>query len=92
MLYLSRKLGESIIINDTIEMEVVEIKGRSVKLGFTFPSDASILRKELYEKIHQQNIEALSSVGDDLDVLDDLSFDGNILGTPSNKGGAGDES
>lgn len=71
MLYLSRKLGESIIINDTIEMEVVEIKGRSVKLGFVFPSDASILRKELYDKIHQQNIEALGSMGDaDMDGLD----------------------
>ena len=73
MLYLSRKLGESIIINDTIEMEVVEIKGRSVKLGFVFPSDASILRKELYDKIHQQNIEAMASMGED--DLGDMSFD-----------------
>lgn len=73
MLYLSRKEGESIIINDTIELTVVEIKGRSVKLGFVFPQNASILRKELYEKIRQQNIEALGSLGDD--VLDDLSFD-----------------
>lgn len=73
MLYLSRKLGESIIINDTIEMEVVEIKGRSVKLGFVFPADASILRKELYDKIHQQNIEAMQSMSDD--DFGDLSFD-----------------
>ena len=73
MLYLSRKEGESIIINDKIELTVVEIKGRSVKLGFVFPQDASILRKELYEKIRQQNIEALTSLGED--VFDDLSFD-----------------
>lgn len=75
MLYLSRKLGESIIINDTIEMEVVEIKGRSVKLGFVFPSDASILRKELYEKIREQNLAALGSMADD--AFADLSFDPN---------------
>ena len=37
MLYLSRKLGESIIINNTIELQVIEVKGKSVKLGFTFP-------------------------------------------------------
>ena len=88
MLYLSRKLGESIIINDTIELEVVEIKGRSVKLGFNFPSDASILRKELYEKIHQQNIEALGSSGDDLAGLDDLSFDSDMVSKgPGDEGG-----
>lgn len=73
MLYLSRKEGESIIINDKIELTVVEIKGRSVKLGFVFPQDASILRKELYEKIRQQNIEALGSIPDD--IFDDLNFD-----------------
>lgn len=77
MLYLSRKEGESIIINDKIELTVVEIKGRSVKLGFVFPQDASILRKELYDKIRQQNLEALTSIGDD--VFDDLIFDPHAI-------------
>lgn len=79
MLYLSRKEGESIIINETIELTVVEIKGRSVKLGFVFPQDASILRKELHEKIRQQNIAALTSI-DDLS-LDDLMFDPKAIPT-----------
>lgn len=73
MLYLTRKEGEAIIINDTIELTVVEVKGRSVKLGFVFPQDASILRKELYEKIRQQNIEALE--GFDSDMLEDFTID-----------------
>ena len=73
MLYLSRKSGESIIINETIEMTVVEIKGKSVKLGFNFPDDASVLRKELYDKIHEQNIAAMGSL--EGDMMDDLSFD-----------------
>lgn len=73
MLYLSRKMGESIIINETIEMTVVEIKGKSVKIGFNFPDDASVLRKELHDKIHEQNIAAMGSLGDD--IMDDLSFD-----------------
>ena len=58
MLYLTRKVGESVIVNDDIEVTVVDIRGRSVKLGFTFPHGASVLRRELYEKIQQENLEA----------------------------------
>ena len=58
MLYLTRKSGESVVINDDIEVTVVEIRGRSVKLGFTFPQGASVLRRELYEKIQKENLEA----------------------------------
>ena len=58
MLYLTRKAGESVVINDEMEVTVVEIRGRSVKLGFTFPQGASVLRRELYEKIQKENQEA----------------------------------
>lgn len=51
MLYLVRKLDESIIINSDIEIKVVEIKRNAVKLGITFPSTATVLRKELHERI-----------------------------------------
>jgi Carbon storage regulator (could also regulate swarming and quorum sensing) len=69
MLYLSRKLGESIIINNSIELQVVEVKGKSVKLGFVFPPDASVLRKEIHDKISAENVAAHSS---DAGSLDDL--------------------
>lgn len=65
MLYLARKEGESIIINNSIELTVVEIRGRSVKLGFVFPPEANILRKELFEKIKAQNIAAATGEVDD---------------------------
>lgn len=55
MLYLTRKVGESIVINDTIEVTVVEVRGRSIKLGFTFPPGVSVLRRELFEKIQEEN-------------------------------------
>ncbi len=58
MLYLTRKVGESVIINNTIELTVVEVRGKSAKLGFTFPPDASVLRKELFERIREENIAA----------------------------------
>ena len=60
MLYLTRKIGESIIINNTIELTVVEVRGKTVKLGFLFPKEATILRKELHQKIMDQNIAAAS--------------------------------
>jgi carbon storage regulator len=69
MLYLTRKIGESVIINNTIELTVVEVKGRAVKLGFNFPKEATILRKELYDRIMEQNIAAARS-GDDASILD----------------------
>ena len=79
MLYLSRKEGESIIINDTIELTVVEVRGRTAKLGFDFPADATILRKELVDKIRAQNLEAMATTSDeaieDITInLDDVGF------------------
>ena len=61
MLYLSRKVGESIVINDNIEITVVEVRGKSVKLGVTFPPDVSVLRRELYDKIQEENRAAASA-------------------------------
>ncbi len=55
MLYLTRKIGDAVVINDKIEVTVIEVRGRSVKLGFTFPEDASVLRKEIHEKILRDN-------------------------------------
>ncbi|MEO3429461.1 carbon storage regulator CsrA [Pelagibius sp. CAU 1746] len=63
MLYLTRKIGESVIINDNIEVTVVDIRGKSIKLGFTFPSDATVLRREIFERIQEENRAA--AVGDD---------------------------
>lgn len=55
MLYLTRKIGESVIINDKIEVTVVDIRGKTIKLGFTFPPDVTVLRQELYERIQAEN-------------------------------------
>lgn len=70
MLYLTRKIGESIIINNHIELTVVEVRGKTVKLGFLFPKEATILRKELHQKIMEQNIAAATGSGTDLLDLD----------------------
>lgn len=51
MLYLTRKIGESIVINDDIEVTVIDVKGKSIKLGMTFPEDVTVYRREVYERI-----------------------------------------
>jgi carbon storage regulator len=55
MLYLTRKVGESVIINDNVEVTVIEVRGKSIKLGFTFPPEVSVLRREIYERIQAEN-------------------------------------
>ncbi len=64
MLYLTRKVGEAIIINDNIELTVVEVRGKTAKLGITFPPEATVLRKELHDRIMQENLAA--AAGDDI--------------------------
>lgn len=54
MLYLTRKIGESIVINDDIEITVVDVRGKSIKLGLTFPSDVDVYRREVYERIQAE--------------------------------------
>lgn len=75
MLYLTRKIGESIIINNNIEVTVVEVRGKTVKLGFLFPKEATILRKELHQRITEQNIAATKQDADWLEM--DVSFEDN---------------
>ncbi len=77
MLYLSRKIGESIVINNSIELTVIEVRGKTVKLGFVFPPDATVLRKEIHDKIMAENMAAAGSGAED---FDDTEFDLSHLG------------
>ncbi|GEQ20105.1 carbon storage regulator [Clostridium butyricum] len=58
MLIITRKKGESLMIGDDIEIVVSKIDDGSVKIGIKAPKDVSILRKELYEQVEQENKEA----------------------------------
>ncbi|MDH3739259.1 MAG: carbon storage regulator CsrA [Alphaproteobacteria bacterium] len=64
MLYLTRKIGETIIINDDIEITVVDVRGKSIKLGLTFPSDVSVYRQEIYDRIQAEKAEQALNGGD----------------------------
>ena len=55
MLTLSRKKGESLIINNHIEMTVLDIRGDQVKIGIAAPKDVPVYRKEIYSEIEESN-------------------------------------
>lgn len=55
MLALSRKKGESIIINNNIEVTILEIKGDQIKIGIDAPKSVPIYRKEIYGQIKEEN-------------------------------------
>lgn len=61
MLVLTRKLGESIAIDDHIKIVVVQIKGKQVRLGIQAPKETKIHREEVYSAIQDQNKEAASA-------------------------------
>jgi carbon storage regulator len=72
MLVLTRKLGESIAIDDNIKIVVVQIKGKQVRLGIKAPKETKIHREEVYQAIQDQNTEASLSSPADIAKLDEL--------------------
>ncbi len=61
MLVLARKVNESIMIGDEVELVVIDIKGDQVKLGIRAPKNVTVHRKEIYVEIQKENIAALRS-------------------------------
>ena len=60
MLILSRKLGESIVIDGRIVVKVVRVDGDTIKLGIEAPGEVPIHRQEVYQEIRRNNEEALT--------------------------------
>lgn len=61
MLILTRKLGESIIIGENVQLSVVEINKNNIKIGINAPKDVTIYREEVFIKIKEENKMASTS-------------------------------
>lgn len=66
MLVITRKKYESLLIGDDIEIKIVKVEDGSVKLAISAPRDVTILRKEVFDRVKDENKEATSG---DLDIL-----------------------
>jgi carbon storage regulator len=67
MLILNRKIGESIILDNNIEIKILELQDGRVKIGVEAPKYISILRKEVYDEVIEENRKSLEV---DMDILE----------------------
>ena len=60
MLILSRKPGESIVIDGRIKVTVMRSEGEAVKIGIEAPAEVPVHRQEIYEEIQRSNRQAIT--------------------------------
>lgn len=59
MLILTRKIGETIILDGGIAITVYDIQGKYVKVGIVAPEEVKVYREELFNRIKEENINAI---------------------------------
>jgi carbon storage regulator len=69
MLVLTRKIGQTVVIGDEIEITVSSVRGDQVRLAINAPRSISILRKETVEQVSLGNAAALDSANELLELL-----------------------
>jgi carbon storage regulator len=72
MLILARRIGESIMIGDQVEISVVDIKGDQVKLGIKAPPQIKVYRREVYAAFQAENRAAAAAAPANLPHLEGL--------------------
>ncbi|MSQ68493.1 MAG: carbon storage regulator [Gammaproteobacteria bacterium] len=60
MLILTRKVGESLMIGDEVNVTVLGIKGNQVRIGVNAPKHVSVHREEIYQRIQQGSGDVLA--------------------------------
>lgn len=78
MLVLTRKPGQSIIINDNIEVTILEVKGETIRIGVEAPKEVTIYRHEIFEEIKKENLKTAQQSS-----LEDISIALDMLKTYS---------
>jgi len=75
MLVLTRKIGESIKINEDVKITVIDVRGKNIRLGIEAPKETKIYREEVFLKIKEENQSAASTRNFDLGQITKLVKD-----------------
>jgi carbon storage regulator len=54
MLILTRRVGESLMIGDEVNVTVLGIRGNQVRIGVNAPKDVAVHREEIYDRIQEE--------------------------------------
>ena len=55
MLILTRRVGETLMIGDSVTVTVLGVKGNQVRVGITAPKDVAVHREEIFQRLHKES-------------------------------------
>jgi carbon storage regulator len=67
MLILTRRIGETLKIGDSIDITILGVKGNQVRIGINAPKEVPVHREEIYSRIKEerrQQADLPEAVGD----------------------------
>jgi carbon storage regulator len=86
MLLITRRIGEGLVINGTITVQVLAVQGGRVKLGVEYPAGNSVFRQELFTKIRAENQAATLPIQPDATTADTMrQLTGQAVPQPAQK-------
>ena len=65
MLILTRRVGETLMIGDSVTVTILGVKGNQVRVGITAPKDVAVHREEIFQRIGKDPGPAGSAAGED---------------------------